>query len=174
MVLFNSITCFVVFFCNSLRDFCVSFLMNSTCLAVFSCNSLRTSTCLAVFCCISLSELLIKLIKVLYQHHEIRFRFWFLFSGCVRLTDVKVLDSDEGELSWFLLVRFLSFPLAIWLSLVLVVIFVSGWILFLLWFVSLCQQFWESSSLSWVSVVRVLPLQASFPLAGNGPVPEAV
>jgi hypothetical protein len=43
MVLLNSITCLVVFSCNSLRDFCVS--------------SLRSSTCLAVFSCICLSEL---------------------------------------------------------------------------------------------------------------------
>jgi hypothetical protein len=43
MVLFNPITCLVMFSCNSLRNFCVSFLRSSTCLAVF---------------CISLSELL--------------------------------------------------------------------------------------------------------------------
>jgi hypothetical protein len=40
MVLFNSITCLVVFSCNSLRDFCASSLMSSTYLAVFSCISL--------------------------------------------------------------------------------------------------------------------------------------
>ena len=34
MVLFNSITCLVVFSCNSLRDFCVSSLRTSTCLPV--------------------------------------------------------------------------------------------------------------------------------------------
>ena len=63
MVLFNSITCFVVFSFNSLRDFCVSSLRTSTCLVVFSCNSLRTSTCLAVFSCISLNELLMPFLK---------------------------------------------------------------------------------------------------------------
>jgi hypothetical protein len=36
-VLFNSITCLVVFSCNSLRDFCVSSLKASSCLPVFSC-----------------------------------------------------------------------------------------------------------------------------------------
>jgi hypothetical protein len=44
IVLFNYITCLVLFSCNSLRDFCAS--------------SLRSSTCLAVLSCISLSELL--------------------------------------------------------------------------------------------------------------------
>jgi hypothetical protein len=41
MVLFNSITCLVVFLCNSLRDFCVSSLRSSTCLPVSSCIYLR-------------------------------------------------------------------------------------------------------------------------------------
>ena len=36
IVLFNSIACLIVFSCNSLRNFCVSFLRTSTCLAVFS------------------------------------------------------------------------------------------------------------------------------------------
>jgi hypothetical protein len=71
MVLFNSITCLVVFSCSSLRDFCVSSFRSSTCLAVFSCNSLRdfcasslrASTCLAVFSCIYLSELLMSFLK---------------------------------------------------------------------------------------------------------------
>ena len=35
MVLFNSFTCLDVFSCNSLRDFCVSFLRASICLPVF-------------------------------------------------------------------------------------------------------------------------------------------
>jgi len=39
-VLFNSFTCLVVFYCNSLRDFCVSSLRAST-LLVLSCVSLR-------------------------------------------------------------------------------------------------------------------------------------
>ena len=71
IALFNSITCLVVFSCNSLRDFYVSSLMSSTCLVMFSCNSLRdfyvsslsTSTCLAVFCCIFLRELLMSFLK---------------------------------------------------------------------------------------------------------------
>ena len=41
MVLFISFACFFVFFCNSLRDFCVSSLMVSICLPVFSYISLR-------------------------------------------------------------------------------------------------------------------------------------
>jgi hypothetical protein len=41
MVLFSSFTCLVVFFCNSLRDFCVFSLRSSTCLPVFSYISLR-------------------------------------------------------------------------------------------------------------------------------------
>ena len=48
------------------------------------------------------------------------------------LAYVGVLGSDDGELSWFLFVRFLCLPIAIWLSLALVVIVVSGWSLFLL------------------------------------------
>jgi hypothetical protein len=39
---------------------------------------------------------------------------------------VGVLCSDDGEWSWFLLVRFLYLPFAIWYSLELVVIVVSG------------------------------------------------
>jgi hypothetical protein len=80
MVLFNSITCLVVFSCNSLRDFCVSTLKASTHLPVFSCNSLsdfhvsslRTSNCLPVFSCISLRDFF-NVLKILYQLHEI----WF-------------------------------------------------------------------------------------------------
>jgi hypothetical protein len=39
MVLFNSITCLVVFSYNSLKHFCVSSLKVSSCLPVFSCIS---------------------------------------------------------------------------------------------------------------------------------------
>ena len=46
--------------------------------------------------------------------------------GCPGLAGVGVLGSDDGEWSWFLLVRFLRLPLAIWYSLELVVIVVSG------------------------------------------------
>ena len=41
MVLFNYFTCLLVFYCNSLRDFCFSSLRASSCLPVFSCISLR-------------------------------------------------------------------------------------------------------------------------------------
>jgi hypothetical protein len=103
MVLFNSITCLVVFSCNSLRDFCAS--------------SLETSTCLAVFSCIYLSELL----KSFLMSSTIIMRYAFnsgsSFScvlGCPGMGEVGVLGSDDGEWSWFLLVRFLNLPLAIW------------------------------------------------------------
>jgi hypothetical protein len=68
---FNSITCLVLFFCNSLREFCVSSLRASTCLAVFFCNSLRDfcasylrpCTCFTAFSCISLRELLMSFLQ---------------------------------------------------------------------------------------------------------------
>ena len=41
LVLFNSFTCIVVFSCDSLRDFCVSFLRGSPGLSVFYCISFR-------------------------------------------------------------------------------------------------------------------------------------
>ena len=34
--------------------------------------------------------------------------------GYPELAEVGVLDSDDGEWSWFLLVRFLCLPFAIW------------------------------------------------------------
>jgi hypothetical protein len=34
--------------------------------------------------------------------------------GCPGLGDMGVLRSDDGEWSWFLLVRFLHFPFTIW------------------------------------------------------------
>ena len=46
--------------------------------------------------------------------------------GAPGLAEVGVPGSDDGEWSWFLLVRFLRLPLAIWYSLELVVIVVSG------------------------------------------------
>jgi hypothetical protein len=46
--------------------------------------------------------------------------------GCPGLAEVGVLGSDDGECSWFLLVRFLSQPFAIWSTLESVVIVVSG------------------------------------------------
>ena len=60
MVLFNSFTCLVVFSCNSLRDFCVSYL--------------RASSYLSVFSSIFLKRVIYVLLKVLYHHRE----KWFL------------------------------------------------------------------------------------------------
>jgi hypothetical protein len=57
------------------------------------------------------------------------------FSGVLGypgLAEVGLLGSDDGELSWFLLVRFLRLPFTIWQSLKLGVIVVSGWSFFLL------------------------------------------
>jgi hypothetical protein len=126
MVLFNSITCLVVFSCFSLRT--------STCLVVFSCFSLRTYISLSVFSCISLIELL----KSFLMSSTIIMRYAFnsgsSFLGVLGypgLTEEEVLGSDDGELFWFLLVRFLHLLLAIWQSLELVVIVVSVWSLFL-------------------------------------------
>jgi hypothetical protein len=51
------------------------------------------------------------------------------FSGVLGypgLAEVGVLGSDDGEWSGFLLVRFLPLPFAIWQSLELVFIVVSG------------------------------------------------
>jgi hypothetical protein len=45
---------------------------------------------------------------------------------CLGLGGVGVLRSDDGEWSLFLLVGFLCLPFAIWYSLELVVIVVSG------------------------------------------------
>jgi hypothetical protein len=45
---------------------------------------------------------------------------------CLGLGEVGVLGSDDGEWSWFMLVRFLYFPFAIWKSLKLFVVVVSG------------------------------------------------
>ena len=52
--------------------------------------------------------------------------------GYLGLAEVGVLGSDDGEWSWFLLVRFLSLPFTIWNSLVLDVLAVSAWSLLLL------------------------------------------
>jgi hypothetical protein len=72
-----------------------------------------------VFLCISLSELL----KSFLMSSTIIMRYAFKsgssFSGvleCPGLGEVEVLDSHGGEWSWFLLVRFLSLPFAIWQS----------------------------------------------------------
>jgi hypothetical protein len=52
--------------------------------------------------------------------------------GYPGLAEVGVLGSNDGQWSWFLLIRFLCLPFAIWYSLVLVIIVASGWSLFLL------------------------------------------
>ena len=53
--------------------------------------------------------------------------------GYLGLAVVGELGSDVAMRPWFLLVVLLCLPFAIWLSLVLVGIVVSGWSLFLLW-----------------------------------------
>ena len=52
--------------------------------------------------------------------------------GYPGLAQVGVLGSDDGDWSWFLLIRFLHLPFPIWYSLELVVIVVSGLSLFFL------------------------------------------
>ena len=99
VVLFNSITSLVVFSCNSLRDFCVSSLMSSTCLAVFS--------------WMSLSELLMWFSKSYTSIMRYDFRSESCFSGVLAYSELAVvgeLGSDDAHWCWFLLVRlFLSF-----------------------------------------------------------------
>jgi hypothetical protein len=88
MVLFNSITCLVMFSCNSLRDFCVS--------------SLRSSTYLAVFSCISSSELLNSFLmsSTIIMRYSFKSRSSFSgVLGCPGLGGVGVLHSDDGEWS---------------------------------------------------------------------------
>jgi hypothetical protein len=96
MVLFISVTCLDVFYCFSIR----------------SCNSL------ALFSYISLSEFL----KTFFMSTTIIMRYAFKsgsrFLGvlwCPVLAELGVLVSDDGEWSWFLLVRFcLSPPGNLW------------------------------------------------------------
>jgi hypothetical protein len=93
MVLFDFITCLVVFYCTSLRDFCVS--------------SLRTSTCLAVFSCFSLSDLLMPFLKSSTTIMRYEFKSESCFSGVLGypgLAVVGILPSDDAQWSWFLLV----------------------------------------------------------------------
>ena len=51
--------------------------------------------------------------------------------GCPGLAELRVLGSNGGGWFWFLLVRFLCLPFAIWYTLESVVIAVSGQNLFL-------------------------------------------
>jgi hypothetical protein len=127
MVLFNVITCLVVFSCNSLRDFCFSSLRTSTCLAVFSFNSLRDfcvsslrtlrTTFLALISCIYFSELLMPFLKSFTSIMRYDFKSESCFSGVLGypgLTVLGTLGSDDTEWSWYLLVRFLHLPFAMW------------------------------------------------------------
>jgi hypothetical protein len=88
MVLFNSMTCLVVFSCNSLGNFCVS--------------SLRSSTCLAVFSYVSLSGLLKSFVMSSTIIKRYAFKSGSSISGvlgCPGLSGVGVLHSDVGEWS---------------------------------------------------------------------------
>jgi hypothetical protein len=86
MVLFISFTCLVVFFCNSLRDFCVS--------------SLRASTYLPVLSYISLRELFMPVLKSSITIMRSDFRSEFCFSGVMvypGLAMVGELGSDDAQ-----------------------------------------------------------------------------
>ena len=88
-----------------------------TCLDVFSCLSLRTCNSLAVFSYISLSELLKSYLmsSIIIRRYAFKSRSSFSgVLGCPGLGEVGVLRSDDGEWSWFLLVRFYHLPFAIW------------------------------------------------------------
>jgi hypothetical protein len=103
MVLFNSITCLIVFSYNSLRDLCVS--------------PLRSSTYVAVFSCISLRVLLMSFLKSSTSIIRYDFKSKSCFSGVqlyLGLGVVGVLGCGVAEWSWFLLVRFLHLPFTIW------------------------------------------------------------
>jgi hypothetical protein len=66
---------------------------------------------------ISLSELLKSFLMSPTIIMRNAFKSRSSFSGkfwCPGLAEVGVLGSDDGEWSWFLLVRFLSLPFAIW------------------------------------------------------------
>ena len=74
---------------------------------------LRTCNSLAVFSCISLSELLKS--STIIMRYAFKSGSSFLgVLGYTGLAEVGVLVSDDGEWSWFLLVRFLRLPFDIW------------------------------------------------------------
>jgi hypothetical protein len=86
MFLFNSFTCLVVFFSNSIRDFCVT--------------SLRASTCLPLFSCISLRELFISYLKSSIIIMRCDFKSESCFSvvlGYPGLAVVGELDSEGAK-----------------------------------------------------------------------------
>jgi hypothetical protein len=73
--------------------------------------------CLAVFSCISLSELLMPFLKSSTSIMIYYFKTKSCFSGVLGypgLSVVGILSSDDAQSSWFLLVRFLHLPFAIW------------------------------------------------------------
>jgi hypothetical protein len=86
MVLFNSFTCLVVLSCNSLRDFCVS--------------SLSDSSCLPVFACIYLRELVMSFLKFCTIFMRCAFRSESCFSGVMGYAGITVmgeLGSDDAK-----------------------------------------------------------------------------
>ena len=114
----SSIVSLWVFFIVSTFLFrsCMILFNYITCWVVFSCISLRTSTSLAVFSCISLSELLKTFLMSSTSIMRYDFKSQSCFSGVLGypgLAEVGVLGSDDGERSWFLLVRLLRFPFTI-------------------------------------------------------------
>ena len=89
MVLFISFACLIVFSCNSLRDFYVSFLRASICLPVFSSISLKE---------LFMSFLMSSIITIIIKRSD--FRPESCFSGVLGypgLAVVGVLDYDDAE-----------------------------------------------------------------------------
>jgi hypothetical protein len=81
----------------------------------FLCFFFKVFTCLAVFSCISLSDLLKSFLMSSTIIMLYAFKSGIIFLGvlgCPGLGGVGVLRSDDGERSWFLLVRFLCLPFA--------------------------------------------------------------
>jgi hypothetical protein len=113
----SSVVSLWVFFIVSTSLFrsCMVLFYSITHLIVFSCFSLRTCTSLAVLSCISLSELLKSFLmsSTIIMRYAFKYRSSFsAVLGYSGLAEVGVLGSDDGELSWFLLVRFLLLPFA--------------------------------------------------------------
>jgi hypothetical protein len=79
MVLFNNITCLVVFYSNYLRAFCVS--------------SLRDSSCLTVFSCISF-------LKSSFTIMRSDFRSMFCFSGVTVYPELAMYNNSENQSGW--------------------------------------------------------------------------
>jgi hypothetical protein len=87
-----------------------------------------------VFSCIYLSELLMLFLKssTSIMRYDFKSKFCFLgVLGYPRFAVMGVLVSDDADWSWFVS-KILHLPNAIWQSLVLDVLAVSGWSLFLL------------------------------------------